>query len=88
MNNLDWLQDALGDFDDDYLIIDCPGSSIFIPHAGDQLFTERLPEKFRSNRALHPHPSPTASRPTSDNVNEHFTRFSLPPRISIHGGFG
>jgi GTPase SAR1 family protein len=29
MNNLDWLQDALGDFDDDYLIIDCPGIASF-----------------------------------------------------------
>ena len=26
VDNLDWFEDALGDFGDDYLIIDCPGS--------------------------------------------------------------
>lgn len=25
MDNLDWLEDELGSFDDDYLLIDCPG---------------------------------------------------------------
>jgi hypothetical protein len=25
LNNLDWLDDALGAYEDDYLIIDCPG---------------------------------------------------------------
>ncbi|KAL0232843.1 hypothetical protein GEMRC1_011590 [Eukaryota sp. GEM-RC1] len=25
LNNLDWLEEQLGDFDDDYLLIDCPG---------------------------------------------------------------
>ena len=29
MNNLDWLQEALGDYDDDFLIIDCPGQSSY-----------------------------------------------------------
>jgi hypothetical protein len=26
-SNLDWLEEELGDFDDDYLLIDCPGTS-------------------------------------------------------------
>lgn len=25
MQNMDWLEEELGGFDDDYLIIDCPG---------------------------------------------------------------
>jgi GTPase SAR1 family protein len=29
---LDWLHDALGDFDDDYLIIDCPGQIELYTH--------------------------------------------------------
>ena len=29
MNNLDWLQEALGDYDDDFLIIDCPGQFLY-----------------------------------------------------------
>lgn len=26
LENLDWLYESLGDYDDDYLIIDCPGA--------------------------------------------------------------
>lgn len=26
LDNADWLDEALGDFDDDYLVIDCPGA--------------------------------------------------------------
>lgn len=32
LNNLDWLQDQLGDFDTDYLIIDCPGQIELYTH--------------------------------------------------------
>ncbi|GAA5952366.1 hypothetical protein JCM3765_001952 [Sporobolomyces pararoseus] len=32
MQNLDWLTDALGDFEDDYLIIDCPGQIELYTH--------------------------------------------------------
>lgn len=32
MQNLDWLSDALGDFEDDYLIIDCPGQIELYTH--------------------------------------------------------
>ncbi len=28
MQNMDWLEEELGGFEDDYLIIDCPGASI------------------------------------------------------------
>lgn len=26
MDNLDWLDEELGDFDNDYIVIDCPGT--------------------------------------------------------------
>lgn len=26
MENMDWLEEELGGYDDDYLIIDCPGT--------------------------------------------------------------
>jgi GTPase SAR1 family protein len=32
LNNLDWLDDELGDYDDDYLIIDCPGQIELYTH--------------------------------------------------------
>ncbi|KAI5480786.1 hypothetical protein MNV49_007193 [Pseudohyphozyma bogoriensis] len=32
MNNLDWLSESLGDFEDDYLIIDCPGQIELTSH--------------------------------------------------------
>ncbi|ORY56538.1 GPN-loop GTPase, partial [Leucosporidium creatinivorum] len=35
MNNLDWLQESLGDFEDDYLIIDCPGQIELYTHIPD-----------------------------------------------------
>lgn len=27
LENMDWLEEELGSFDDDYLIIDCPGAA-------------------------------------------------------------
>jgi len=33
INNMDWFLDELGDFDDDYLIIDCPGQVELYSHA-------------------------------------------------------
>ncbi|KAJ3392977.1 ATP binding protein [Lobulomyces angularis] len=32
LENLDWLEDELGNFDDDYLIIDCPGQIELYTH--------------------------------------------------------
>lgn len=32
VNNMDWLEDELSDFDDDYLIIDCPGQIELYTH--------------------------------------------------------
>lgn len=34
MNNLDWLDEELGDFDNDYIIIDCPGESSYSEESG------------------------------------------------------
>jgi len=30
LQNMDWLEEELGGFDDDYLIIDCPGMILHI----------------------------------------------------------
>lgn len=30
VQNLDWLRDELGDYQDDYLIVDCPGISFLV----------------------------------------------------------
>lgn len=32
LNNLDWLEDELGEYEDDYLIIDCPGQIELYTH--------------------------------------------------------
>lgn len=32
LNNLDWLEDELGAYEDDYLIIDCPGQIELYTH--------------------------------------------------------
>ena len=32
LENMDWLEEELGGFDDDYLIIDCPGMYLLVPH--------------------------------------------------------
>lgn len=29
LQNMDWLDDELGEYEDDYLIIDCPGEMLF-----------------------------------------------------------
>lgn len=46
--NMDWLEEELGGFENDYLIIDCPGNASFRPNKSRTLTLER-----RSNRALH-----------------------------------
>ena len=32
MENLEWLRDALGDYDDDYILFDCPGQVELYSH--------------------------------------------------------
>lgn len=32
LENIDWLQEALGDYEDDYLLIDCPGQIELYTH--------------------------------------------------------
>ena len=31
LQNMDWLEEELGGFDDDYLVFDCPGKSSVMP---------------------------------------------------------
>jgi len=30
MQNMDWLEEELGGYEDDYLIIDCPGTPVLL----------------------------------------------------------
>jgi Conserved hypothetical ATP binding protein len=39
MQNMDWLQEELGGFDDDYLVFDCPGEILFTSFHDRILFT-------------------------------------------------
>lgn len=86
MNNLDWLSDALGDFEDDYVRLRFPvypQSILFDSELLPSTANHRLP---RSNRTLHPHSRLTSSRQASHDLYEHFPRLCVPTRESIYGG--
>ena len=36
MENMDWLEEELGGYDDDYLIIDCPGTLVDFEYQGSE----------------------------------------------------
>jgi hypothetical protein len=79
MQNMDWLDEELGGYEDDYLIIDCPGMS--------PLFLAGSPAegRTRADRVVH-------SSSISPNVGEAFepvgpsNMCALPRRVAIHGG--
>jgi hypothetical protein len=59
MQNMDWLEEELGGYEDDYLIFDCPGAFRFPLSA----LQDGIPiVDVRSNRAVHPPPFPTSAR--------------------------
>ena len=33
VQNMDWLEQSLGDFDDDYVLFDCPGEKLVLNEA-------------------------------------------------------
>ena len=76
---MDWLDEELGGFEDDYLIIDCPGWWIAL--ASRVLYSPTC----RSNRVVH---SPSVSaypRPTSIQ-NGYTSLCCVSDRVTIHGG--
>ena len=87
MNNLDWLQEALGEYDDDFLIIDCPGQSSYPLSSCSQSCTHSR-AVFRSNRIVHSHSRSPPTRQTPHRHDEHIPRLRLSPRVAVYGGFG
>lgn len=50
LENMDWFEEEIGDYDDDYLIFDCPGMSVCTQTVG----VEPRPEcNFRADRTVH-----------------------------------
>lgn len=49
LQNMDWLEEEIGEYDNDYLIIDCPGASCLLhTHSIYRLWPE-----YRTNRTVH-----------------------------------
>lgn len=80
MQNMDWLDEELGGYEDDYLIIDCPGKS-------SPLSTRSSPEgnNTRADRVVH---SPSISSISGQTLEPAGppSMCALPHRIAIHGG--
>lgn len=51
VQNIDWLQEQLGDDDDDYFLFDCPGKRV------DDIILHHVTSHIRSDRAIHSHAS-------------------------------
>jgi len=79
LQNMDWLEEELGGFDDDYLIFDCPGMLV--------LFFESLVSyncRCRPDRTLYTPSVPTYTSPESDK-NGHPSVCYISDRIAVHG---
>ena len=79
LQNIDWLEEELGGYDDEYLIFDCPGEF----GAMDVYVMTQIID--RSNRTLYtpsipPNACQTASTDRSSNVRD------VSSRVTIHGG--
>ena len=78
---MDWLEEELGAYEDDYLIIDCPGTVL-----DRHTFPPRAEETFpRPNRTVLTSsvPAETCPEPT-ENRNPDVRGLSC--RITVHGG--
>ena len=75
LQNMDWLEEEVGEYEDDYLIIDCPGTSLvlvfetnfFFCHAVARLgpsvvLTDAHMSSCRPDRALYAPPVPSHPR--------------------------
>lgn len=78
---MDWLEEELGGFDDEYLIIDCPGNfnSKFLIIATNLIFSER-PDRTLYAPSIS---SDACSKPCQDG-NQSVRCISN--RVTVHGG--
>lgn len=83
LENLDWLHESLGDYDDDYLIIDCPGQSIQLLHSA--CLNHAAAQLDRPDRTLHPFPDNDAAGGPTHKTTRYPIMRNLPTRIPIHG---
>ena len=81
MQNMDWLQEELGGFDDDYLVFDCPGEISFTNFT-IVFYSHR---RRRANRTIHA-PSISTQFSAKLDTNGHSHECGLLGRISIYGG--
>lgn len=79
LENMDWLEEELGDFENDYLVIDCPGWCIFIP-------CSEIAEEFlcRSDRIVYT-PSLLPDSRGQLKPTRGPDMCCLPARIAVHG---
>lgn len=82
MQNMDWLEEELGGFDDDYLIFDCPGT--LYRYRISCGFVKSVVLSSRPNRALHPSSIPANSR-SEPSKAEHSSMRHLFDRVTVHG---
>ena len=79
MQNMDWLEEELGGYENEYLIFDCPGKyfEAFVVYYGLNFI--------RSNRTLHASsfPTDTCGEPPTD---EHSYLRNILDRITVYGG--
>ena len=80
---MDWLEEELGAYEDDYLIIDCPGKPLELTTPSAQ-YVPQFERLTRSNRAIHT-PSLLAHPRSSIATNGYSDMCSLSDRVAIHG---
>lgn len=79
MENMDWLEEELGGYEDDYLIFDCPGACVLL---GFRVPTDPL--ACRPDRTIHTSSLPANASPKPKSVRDAGVR-DLPNRIAVHG---
>jgi hypothetical protein len=79
LEHMDWLDEELGGYDDDYLIIDCPGAKA-IPSR--KRHTQSI---IRTNRTIYTSPIPTDPSETPSNAKHQGLR-CISCRVAIYGG--
>lgn len=93
MSNLDWLTDALGDFEDDYVSFGFGFGSSNLNGAAERLADILRARTFlarnrlsRTNRTYFPYPRPSKPHQAAHWNNEHPARVCVLARISVYGG--
>lgn len=80
MKNMDWLDEELGGYEDDYLIIDCPGALPLL-----SIFTLAEGNNTRTDRAVHSPSIFTFARQALRSAGSP-SMCALPDRVAVHGG--